>query len=160
MQEAAPGTVLLSARWDMYLFKGTPEQAILAAILDDIEWLRQLGVRNVVVFGPGPAWNSSLAMDLVRYMRLRHTEDIPERLGSVADEVWRLDAAMRAQTLAAGVRYVSVLQLFCNRQGCRTVGDPQSRDPDLLFLDSDHLTTSGSRMLVNAAAPAILATSH
>jgi peptidoglycan/LPS O-acetylase OafA/YrhL len=155
-----PDTALLSARWDMYLSKGVSQEQILASTLDDIQWLQHLGVRNIVLFGPGPTWNSTLAGDLVRYMRIRHAEQIPERLGSVPDTVWRLDAAMAAQSLAMRVQYVSVLHLFCDQEGCLTVGDQNSSQPDLLFWDSDHLTASGSRFLVDAVADQILAPTH
>ena len=155
-----PDTALLSARWDMYLSKGISQEQILASTLDDIHWLRQLGVSNIVLFGPGPTWNGTLAGDLVRYMRIRHTEQIPERLGSVADTVWQLDAAMAAQARAMRVQYVSVLHLFCEREGCLTMGDQNSSQPDLLFWDSDHLTTSGSRFLVDAVADQILTPNH
>jgi lysophospholipase L1-like esterase len=142
----------------MYLSKGVSQEQILASTLDDIQWLQRLGVGNIVLFGPGPTWNSTLAGDLVRYMRMRHAEEIPKRLGSVSDTVRRLDAAMAAQALAMHVQYVSVLHLFCDRDGCLTVGD-QSSPPDLLFWDSDHLTTSGSRFLVDAVADLILTSS-
>jgi hypothetical protein len=144
----------------MYLSKGVSQEQILASTLDDIQWLQHLGVRNIVLFGPGPTWNSTLAGDLVRYMRIRHAEQIPERLGSVPDTVWRLDAAMAAQSLAMRVQYVSVLHLFCDQEGCLTVGDQNSSQPDLLFWDSDHLTASGSRFLVDAVADQILAPTH
>jgi hypothetical protein len=155
-----PDTALLSARWDLYLSRGISQQQILASTLDDIQWLQRLGVRSIVLFGPGPTWNSTLATDLVRYMRMRHTEQIPERLGRVADAVWQLDAAMAAQALTMRVRYVSVLHVFCDREGCLTVSNEQSPQPDLLFWDSDHLTSSGSWFLVNAVAPEILAASR
>jgi peptidoglycan/LPS O-acetylase OafA/YrhL len=158
LNRLAADTALLSARWDLYLSRGMSQQQILASTLDDIQWLHGLGVRNVVLFGPGPTWNSTLATDLVRHMRLRHTEQIPERLGRVADAVWQLDAAMAAQARAMRVRYVSVLRVFCDRGGCLTIGNHDSPQPDLLFWDSDHLTSSGSWFLVSAVAPEILAT--
>ena len=153
-------TAVLSARWDLYLARGMSQQQILASTLDDIQWLQRLGVREIVLFGPGPTWNSSLATDLVRYMRMRHTEQIPPRLGRVSDTVRRLDAAMAAQARSMRVRYVSVLDVFCDGQGCLTLGNPQSARPDLLFWDSDHLTPTGSWLLMNSIAPQILAASH
>lgn len=156
LSQLTPDTALLAARWDMYLDRGVSQGQILAATQDDIQWLRQRGVRNIVLFGPGPAWNSTLATDLVSYMKLWNTEQIPVRLGGVSSTVWRLDAAMQAQALAMHARYVSVLREFCNPQGCLTVGDPKSPQPDLFFWDSDHLTASGSRFLVNAAQDQIL----
>jgi peptidoglycan/LPS O-acetylase OafA/YrhL len=156
LSQLAPDTALLAARWDLYLSRGVSRDQILAATRDDIQWLRLRGVRNIVLFGPGPTWNTTLATDLVSYMKLWNTEQIPARLGSVSDTAWRLDAAMQAQALAMHVRYVSVLRVFCNPQGCLTVGDQKSSQPDLLFWDSDHLTTSGSRFLVGAALDQII----
>jgi len=156
LSRLVPDTALLSASWNRFLSVGMSQDQILSATFEDIRWLRQRGVRNIVLFGPGPTWNPTPAAQLVSYMMLHRTERIPERLGSVSDTAWRLDAAMEAQALAMQVRYVSVLHVFCNGQGCLTVGDTQSAKPDLLFWDSDHLTASGSWLLVNAATPEIL----
>jgi len=157
LTRSTPDTVLLAARWDLYLSGGISQEEILAGTLDDIQWLRHLGVHNIVLFGPGPTWNVTLATDLVRSMRMRHVDRIPERLGRVPHTLWRLDAAMAAQAAALRARYVSLLRFFCDREGCRTVGERQSSRPDLLFFDSDHLTVSGSRLLVEASAAEILA---
>jgi peptidoglycan/LPS O-acetylase OafA/YrhL len=156
LDRLTPDTALLAARWDLYLERGVSQEQILAATAEDIQWLRKRGVRNIVLFGPGPSWNTTLASDLVSYMKLWNTETIPVRLGGVSDTVRRLDAAMQAQTLALHARYVSILRVFCNPQGCLTVGEQASPQPDLLFWDSDHLTVSGSRYLVDAVMPQIL----
>lgn len=160
LEHLDPDTALLSARWDLYLTRGMSQQQILTSTQDDIQWLQRLGVRDIVLFGPGPTWNGTLATDLVRYMRMHHTEQIPQRLGRVADTVRRLDTAMAVQARAMGVRYVSVLDVFCDGNGCLTLGNPQSPQPDLLFWDGDHLTSSGSWFLVNAVASQILTASH
>jgi peptidoglycan/LPS O-acetylase OafA/YrhL len=156
LSQLTPDTALLAARWDLYLSRGVSRGQILAALRDDIRWLQQRGVRNIVLFGPGPTWNTTLATDLVSFMKLWNTEQIPARLGGVSDTAWRLDAAMQAQALAMHARYVSVLRVFCNPQGCLTVGEQKSPQPDLLFWDSDHLTMSGSRFLVDAVLDQIL----
>jgi hypothetical protein len=121
--------------------------------------VHSLGVQRIVVFGPGPVWNASLPVDLFRYMSLRRTEQVPERLRAVPEEVRQLDETLAAQTAAPGVQYMSVLNWFCNPAGCRTLGDESERRPDLLFLDRDHLTPSGSRDLMSAAAGKVLAPS-
>jgi SGNH domain (fused to AT3 domains) len=63
---------------------------------------------------------------------------------------------MQAQAVAMHAQYVSVLRVFCNPQGCLTVGKQKSTPPDLLFWDSDHLTVSGSRLLIDAVSDQIL----
>jgi peptidoglycan/LPS O-acetylase OafA/YrhL len=160
MERVVPDTVLLAAHWDLYLSRGATQDVMLSAIVDDVVWLQHLGVRNIVLFGPGPTWNSSLGTALVRYMRLRHSEQIPDRLGGAPRAVWRLDAAMAAEARTTHARYVSVVNAFCNPDGCRTVVDAQTEAPELLFLDGDHLSASGSRFLLDAAMPVILATAR
>jgi peptidoglycan/LPS O-acetylase OafA/YrhL len=156
MPALAPDTVIMAARWDLYLSLGITRDNIVRAVGDDVVWLRSLGVQRIVVFGPGPAWNASLPTDLFRYMSLRRTERVPERLGTVPESVWHLDEVLGAQAAARGAQYVSVLSWFCNPAGCRTLGDESEYHPDLLFRDQDHLTPSGSRNLMKAAAAKIL----
>jgi peptidoglycan/LPS O-acetylase OafA/YrhL len=156
MHVAAPDTVLLAARWDLYESRGVARSAIAASVADDIQWLRSLGIRHIVVFGPGPAWTVSWPMDLFRYMSLRRTERVPERLGSVSAESRELDRTLAAAAAARGAQYVSVLEWFCDTSGCRTLGNESEHRPDLLFRDQDHLTPSGSRDLLGGAAAKVL----
>jgi hypothetical protein len=159
MGAVAPDTVLIAARWELYLSYGISRENVVRAVVDDIEWLRSVGVHRIVVFGPGPAWNVSLPMDLFRYMSLRRTEHVPERLGTIPEGTFQLDELLAAQAAAHEVQYVSVLNWFCNPSGCRTLGNESERRPDLLYWDQDHLTPSGSRDLMSAAAGRILAPS-
>jgi peptidoglycan/LPS O-acetylase OafA/YrhL len=152
-----PDAVMIAAGWELYLSRGISRDQIVSAVVDDIQWLRALGVPRIVVFGPGPVWNASLPMDLFRYMSLRRTEHIPQRLGTVPEEVRQLDEMLAIQTELHGVQYMSVLNWFCNPAGCRTLGHESEYRPDLLFLDHDHLTPSGSRDLMSAAARKVLA---
>jgi len=156
MHSVAPDTVLVAARWELYLSGGITRDNIVVAVDDDIQWLQSLGVRHIVVFGPGPAWNVSLPVDLFRYMSLRRTAQVPERLGSVPADTRKLDQALGAAAQARGVQYVSLLEWFCNSSGCRTLGNESERRPDLLFRDQDHLTPTGSRDLMRAAAAKVL----
>ena len=143
-----PDTILLAGAWEIYVGKDESEQDILLALSETIRQLRKDGDREIVVFGPGPTWNTSLAVDLFRFMVTRRLDEIPERLGQPTDAVWHLDAAMASQAAALNVRYVSVLNYFCNKSGCRTVGDRTKIRPDLLYSDSNHLTDSGSQDLI------------
>jgi peptidoglycan/LPS O-acetylase OafA/YrhL len=155
MTAAPPETVLLAGAWELYLARDSSEKEILGVTRDAIRYLKQVGVRHIIVFGPGPTWNTSLPTDLFRYMRLGHT--LPIRFGSVAADVRRLDAAMAAEVAASGGQFVSILDLLCNLHGCRVQGEEGREPPDLLFWDRDHLTQSGSRWLMDAAAPLMFA---
>jgi peptidoglycan/LPS O-acetylase OafA/YrhL len=148
LEQLNPDTILLAGAWEVYLAKDQSEADILRSLSETIRQLRKGGDREIVVFGPGPLWNVSLAVDLFRFMVAKRLNEIPERLGRPTDAVWHLDAAMAAQAAALNVRYVSVLNYFCNKSGCRTVGDRTKTRPDLLYSDSNHLTVSGSEDLI------------
>ena len=150
-----PDVVLVASAWELYS-AGNSEKMILRATGDDIRWLQESGVRHIVIFGPGPTWEPPLPLGLFVQMRLRRSEEVPRWLGAVSDGAWDLDTAMAAQAAIAGVQYVSPLREFCNRQGCRTLGDPRQVRPDLLFRDRDHLTITGSHLLVESAERQIL----
>lgn len=158
MRQLAPDTVLISAAWQMYRDKGTPEAALLAALDDDVRWLRDCGVQRIVVFGPGPSWTRPVSSSLLMQMLRKRLDAVPERLDEEANGVRRLDAAIAARAAAAQVQYVSVLERFCDPRGCRVLGDPRAPWPDLLFLDQEHLTPSGSRFLMQAVAPQLFET--
>jgi hypothetical protein len=143
-----PDTILLAGAWEIYVGKTQSEADIMRSLSETIHQLRKDGDREIVVFGPGPTWNTTLAIDLFRYMVARRMNEIPVRYGHAFEAAWHLDAAMADQARALGVHYVSVLSYFCNKSGCRTVGDSKISKPDLLYFDSNHLTVSGSEDLM------------
>jgi peptidoglycan/LPS O-acetylase OafA/YrhL len=148
LQHINPDTILLAGAWEIYVGKTQSEADIIRSLSATIRQLKQDGDREIVVVGPGPTWNTSLASDLFRFMVARRMNEIPERYGHPFEAAWHLDAAMAALAHQLGVHYISVLNYFCNEFGCRTVGDRTIATPDLLFFDSNHLTISGSRDLM------------
>jgi len=148
LMQLNPDTVLLAGAWELYLGEDQSEADIIRALSETIRQLRVDGDRDIVLFGPGPRWNTSLAIDLYRFMVAKRMDAIPERFGGISDATWHLDAAMAARAAALNVRYVSVLNYFCNKSGCRTVADRTKTRPDLLYSDSNHLTVSGSQDLI------------
>jgi peptidoglycan/LPS O-acetylase OafA/YrhL len=146
-----PDLVVLAAAWGLYL-DGDGESQIDRAVADSARRLQALGVRDIVLFGPGPRWNTSLPADLYRHMLRHRSQPLPQRLPAVDDRLRRLDATLAATARRFGLHYVSVLQHLCNDQGCLTVADPTQARPDLLYWDRDHFTVSGSSLLVGKAA--------
>jgi peptidoglycan/LPS O-acetylase OafA/YrhL len=143
-----PDTIVLAGAWERYLELGPYQEQIMGTLSETVRRLKELGFRQIVIFGPGPLWTTSLPVDLFRYMARSRSIEIPERLGRVPDAVWNLDAAMAAQAAAESVQYVSVLNYFCDKTGCLTVGDRTLSRPDLLYRDRDHLTVTGSKLLI------------
>ena len=145
-----PDTVVVAGGWQRYMEgeRGQSQEAIVGRVSETIRRLKELGIRKIVIFGPGPLWRTSLPVDLFRYMARTRSNEIPERLGTVSDAIWNLDAAMAAEAAAEHVQYVSVLHFFCDKTGCLTVGDRTLARPDLLYRDRDHLSVSGSKLLM------------
>jgi hypothetical protein len=81
-------------------------------------------------------------------MAKKRLNEIPARFGAVSDALWHLDAAIAALADSENIQYESILNYFCDTSGCLTVGDRTIPKPDLLYRDRDHLTVSGSRMLI------------
>jgi peptidoglycan/LPS O-acetylase OafA/YrhL len=156
VRQLNPDVIVLSAAWDRYGDSAPSHDDVVNAVSMTIRHLKDLGVRRIVLFGPGPLWTTTLPIDLFRFMARKGSTEIPERLGKVPDQLWHLDAAMAAQTATEDFQYVSVLSYFCNAAGCLTVGDKTLPRPDLLFNDRDHLTVTGSRMLIAHSRPQLL----
>jgi peptidoglycan/LPS O-acetylase OafA/YrhL len=143
-----PDIVVLGGAWELYLESGQTPDEIINTLSETIRWLKAQKANRVVIFGPGPTWMTSLPVDLFRFMARSRSNEIPERLGSVSDAIWNLDTAMAALAAAENVQYVSVVNFFCDKTGCLTVGDRTQSRPDLLYRDRDHVTVSGSKLLV------------
>jgi hypothetical protein len=141
-------TVVLSGAWERYLEFGENPDEVMGVLLKTIRYVKNQGIARIVVFGPGPLWSISLPSDMFRFMAKNRSNHIPMRLGKVSDAIWRLDSAMAVQAAAQHVQYVSVLNYFCDKAGCLTMGDRTIPRPDLLFRDQDHLTVTGSKLLI------------
>jgi peptidoglycan/LPS O-acetylase OafA/YrhL len=148
LAEIKPDMVLLGGGWGRYLESGETQEEILALLSASVRRLKTLGIERIVIFGPGPLFQTTLPNDLFRYMAAHRFADIPIRLGKVSNTLWRLDAAIAALADTEMVQYVSTLKYFCDSSGCLTVNDRSLSRPDLLYRDHDHLTVSGSRVLI------------
>lgn len=155
LQRYTPDTVLVSGAWEQYLGANSAAE-IVQAITLSVRQLKASGVQRVVLFGPGPSWNTSLPSELFTHMAINRSELIPSHLGRVEKRTWELDTAMTTMAAANGVRYFSILGVLCNASGCRTIGDPAQKRPDLLFWDRHHMTVAGSVLIMRAASRTLL----
>ena len=103
--------------------------------------LRQMGVRQVLVIGPTPHWRRDLPK-MITYWLWKET---PRRttLG-LEPEVMQRDRALKtaSQSLTA-YRYISMIDDFCNQQGC-LVYLGTDRKLGLTTWDYGHLTPAAS----------------
>ena len=158
LEMLVPDEVILSGAWARYLSSGDSAESIVSAVGETLSRLRGLGVKRVVLVGPGPVWKDSLAVDLFRFMVRGHVYEIPRRFGNAGEDIRSLDTAMRAVAEAFMVDYVSVVDILCNSEGCLTLGEASGPRPDLLFRDRDHLTEAGSRLVMEHARELVLRT--
>jgi peptidoglycan/LPS O-acetylase OafA/YrhL len=156
IEHLGPDGILLGGAWERYLDSGQSQVQILSVLSDTVDRLKSDGIKRIVIFGPGPVWNTSLAVDLFRFMAANRLNEIPPRLGKVPDAVWRLDTAMASLAASKNVQYVSILDHFCRTEGCQTVGDRSLVRPDLIYRDRDHLTVTGSRILIATSISQLL----
>ena len=75
-----PDTIVLGGAWERYLELGQSQEGISGILSETIRRIKELGIRRIVVFGPGPLWYTSLSVDLFRFMARNQSNEIPERL--------------------------------------------------------------------------------
>ena len=146
-----PRAVVLFSNWRVHLDRLDPSDAFAARLVATIRAIRASGVETLLLLGPAPAWKGHLPKLLFEsWQKNRAERSIPARTtGGLIDGIFDVDRFLRNLVAAEdGVRYVSVLDALCNREGCMTyVFD----DPLLLTTwDRGHLTTSGARFLARA----------
>ena len=149
VQRVHPMTVILFANWTIYAGNSTARLPVVAQqLLLTIEELRQRGVPNIVVIGPAPLWNLNLPALLAQRVVLDAPRyRIPERLSiGLFPDASVVDAQLeRVTDHLASVRYVSLMRLLCNSEGCLThvPGAPT----DLITWDTGHLTTAAGSLV-------------
>jgi len=115
------------------------DAAAMAALA---QGLQAGGARRVVFVGPSPHWSSDLPKIVVHKL----WDPTPRRtLAGVDTEVLKRDQALKAAFRATDtVRLVSVIDHFCNAQGC-TVYLGEDRRAGLTSWDQGHLTPLASQ---------------
>jgi peptidoglycan/LPS O-acetylase OafA/YrhL len=139
-----PDTVVLSAAW----------QLPVDDLRQTIAALQSYGIRRIVVAGPTPVWEKPVPVVLYEQFRSEHLKTLPMRTSSQLGNLSDVDDALRQLAAQAKVPYVDALRVLCNARGCLVrLGD---RLDQLMFWDSSHFTTAGSRYYVGKIASQLL----
>ena len=104
--------------------------------------LKSIGVAKVIVIGPVPRWEPFLWKLIVKKFWLL----TPRRTyQNTIPEVFITDRSLKEKykNIAAGVQYISMVDFFCNPEGCLTYLGEDKRD-GLVTFDYGHLTPNTS----------------
>lgn len=160
VRKLKPDLVVLTAIWQYY--DRSQLEATIAA-------LKSIGVRHVIVLGPGLTWK-----DLPGRIVLKLWQDDPlhrvpparldygrfgqyEAPASSSEALQRgatVESAMRQAAQAAGAAYVSVLDVICNGEGC--LMRASSASGESFYLDTVHLNPNGAEFVVDAVSAQLI----
>ena len=113
----------------------------VARMNDIARELLAVGVKKVIFAGPNPHWTT----DLPKIVAWRLGDNVPRRTYAGIDRrVTALDGELRSRLpQSASVRYVSVIDYFCNRDGCLVYYGDDIRE-GITSWDYGHLTPIAS----------------
>lgn len=139
-----PARLVLAANWTDY--------SNWAEIAKTITSLRERGYTEIDLVGPAPQWKDTLYKQLyLHYAFNRNKESetyqVPHRMSlGLKDNFFQIEPKMRELAKKMGVRYLSIVDVLCNTDGCITrFGDTADK---LSSFDGGHLTTHTSEYVV------------
>ena len=139
-------TVIISGHWSSYDESKGWDRLDTGNIVETIHEFKKMGVKDIILFGPVPYWDSNLPKMLVKLSKSSDWKEPPDRLNSGFSKNTKiLDSKMETIAKEVGISYISPYQTFCNLDGClaKFHGDPTA-------FDYGHLTVTGSIYLIGA----------
>ena len=140
-------TVIISGHWSSYDESKGWDRLDTGNIVETIHEFKKMGVKDIILFGPVPYWDSNLPKMLVKLSKSSDWKEPPDRLNSGFSKNTKiLDSKMETIAKEVGISYISPYQTFCNLDGClaKFHGDPTA-------FDYGHLTVTGSIFLIGAS---------
>jgi peptidoglycan/LPS O-acetylase OafA/YrhL len=139
IEKEKPDRVVLSAAWQGHTWRN---------ISRVIEKLKEIGIPEIDLVGPQPAWMNGLPKELYNYYKSDPSHGIPKRMSfGLNQAILNLDPILRKFATNEGINYISPLKIMCDQSGCLTiVGDTGTT---LTTFDTGHLTIAASRYLVS-----------
>ena len=144
-----PRTVIVNSHWfgaskpPYYIGKGD----FILHLIDYLQKLKKLGVKQIFIVGQIPTWNKSLPDTLAQEF-VKKDLPIPDRTFiGVQSESLIMDEVMRFANYPKGITYLSVKDILCDKFGCLTSIGP-NLEKDLVVWDYGHLTQSASKFVV------------
>lgn len=150
-------TTIIRVKPDILVMIGNWPETHLDGLQQTIERLKQNGIEKIVLLGALPYWRGGFPRVVLSYV-LKHGGEAPPPRLPFGDVVINpdLDSQVRAIALATNIRFISMYDALCNRDGCLTgVGDTKD---DVIVYDRFHFTVEGSLFVVPRILDAVLGT--
>jgi hypothetical protein len=143
MARVKPRTVVLDAAWQAYDQHWKPDSPITLQLEKTLTEIKRAGVPNIVLVGPAPRWTADLPdLQFADWESQPEPRRIATRLKKVNPVVYEMDSFQRTFAAQHGVKYVSLLDILCNKAGCLT--SVPDRPDVLMAFDFGHFTTEGA----------------
>lgn len=132
-----PGRVILAARWTEHDWTGVSRT---------LRKLHKAGIARIDLVGPAPLWYLGLPVQMSRLDV--PVSELPKRTSiGLLPGVDVIDDQMRRFAGDHGVKYISLMSILCDKEGCLTrAGD---RADQLIEFDSAHFSDAGSEYVVS-----------
>lgn len=143
IERLRPRHVIIFAAWLNHSTDWQIHDNRAEAIQRAVARLRQT-VDDILIIGPAPFWMPDLPSEAFRFWSANRT--LPDRMKPAARPYHDVDAVLAAIAKQHGVRFVSLLDVLCNAEGCLT--HTAVSKSDLLSWDYGHFTTSGAQSVL------------
>ncbi len=139
-------------------------QSDLDGLEDTIKLLKQEEIKEIILIGTMPLYDIYRGKEKGSFKKLllqisEKENIIPYRNKTGISDLKQEEEALRAIAERSGARYISMLDLLCNKEGCLLRVDDNSI-PQLLTYDGGHLTTAGSEFVIKKISSEIMRNIH
>lgn len=132
-----PSTVLISALWSVYPMRNY--------LPDTITFLKDSGVKNIIVVGPFPVWKKTM-VDTIEETGVNAGGTVPWDLTDETRNLRKNDNYLRKLSKDNNITYISPLDAMCTDTYCKAIIGHKVSYP--VQYDNAHLTPEGSRWFV------------
>ncbi len=143
-----PDIVIMAASWASYDVKYGLETLYYDKLIETIDKLKLLGIKNIIILGPLPMYKVNQANLLIKRSS---SNKIPNRTYSKFKPIINTyDEKIKNIASLTGVSFISPLDILCDFNGCLLSlpwGGASNIQP--FSFDDSHLTSTGSIFLVS-----------
>ncbi|MEF4092756.1 acyltransferase family protein [Escherichia coli] len=134
---AKPNTVLLSAIWSVYPMRNY--------LPDTIKFLKDNGVKNIIVIGPFPVWKKTM-IDTIEEIGINAGGTITWDMIDGTRNLRGNDKYLQNLSKKKKFTYISPLEAMCTDSYCKAIVEHKTAYP--IQYDNAHLTPEGAKWFI------------